>query len=264
MNTRNDYTIESVQRALKVLKVFDCDNQDADCAFTMMEIVSKLGYNKSTVLRLLYTLQAEKFIRFDSQTKKYSLDVEMIRLGTSAKNSLNILKIAKPYLKELSANTRLVVYFALIYEDQIVIVDKIFPSSVTTIPYMTAQIGLPLPIYSSGIGRLYLGEKTEQEMRCILSKVNIVPFTQYTVTDVDKIIELAKEAHENGVAYCKHEHEDYVSSICYPIRDNSGMMVAGVSVGGVMEQVEGENKPIYEKHLADAASRISKAMGFRG
>lgn len=262
MKMGNDYTIESVQRALRLLKVFDCSNRNADCAFTMTEIVDKLGYNKSTVLRLLFTLQKEKLIRFDNETKKYSLDVEMIRLGTSAKNSLDSLKVAKPFLAELSASTRLVVYFALIYEEQIVIVDKIFPSDVTTIPYMTAQVGLPLPIYASGIGRLFLGEKTEEESRRILEKVNIVPFTSSTITDVDQIIRLAKEAHMNGVAYCKNEHEEYVSSICYPIRDNTGAMIAGISIGGVTEQVEG-NKAMYRELISAAAYNISKALGYK-
>lgn len=263
MNTSNNYTIESVRKALSILKLFDSNDNNKSSEYTLMDIVDRLGYNKSTVLRLLYTLHNERFLRFDKETKKYSLDIEMIRLGTSAKNSLDILKVAQPYTRELSAKTGLVVYFAMVYDEQVVIVDKVFPSNISTIPYMSAQIGLALPVYASGIGLLFLGEKSEMEIRSILSVTELEPLTKNTVTNVDEIVSKAKQAHEDGVVYNRGELESFIASICYPIRNNTGEMVAGISIGGVMEQVEGEDKQMYEESIAHAATSISKALGYK-
>lgn len=260
----NDYTIESVAKALVILKLFDKIDPNEGCEFSLTEITDIVRYSKSTVLRLLYTLQKEKFLNYDSITRKYSLDIQLIRLGTVAKNSLNILKVAKPYIKELCFNTGLVVYFGLTYEEQVIVIDKIYPNKENmSFPSMSAQIGLPMPIYATGIGRLFLGEKTEEEMRNILSRTEIVPITQHTVTDVEKIIELAKKAHDDGFAYNVSENEEYISSICYPIRDYTGKMVAGISVAGIADQVEGELKQTFKRHISNAAKKISMELGYK-
>lgn len=47
MNTKNDYTIQSVEKALKVLQVFNSDNYNDSKSLTLMEICEETGINAS-------------------------------------------------------------------------------------------------------------------------------------------------------------------------------------------------------------------------
>ena len=57
----NDYTIASVQRALRILKLFLPDNQP----MTLKQIADESDLNKSTALRMTTTLLNEKFLSYN-------------------------------------------------------------------------------------------------------------------------------------------------------------------------------------------------------
>ena len=97
MNTTRDYTIGSVKKALEILKLFDEQHQE----LSLSELSELAGIGKSSMLRLLYTLNNESFISFDEETKKYSLGIEVYHLGQLKYNSLDVRKIAKKRLQKL-------------------------------------------------------------------------------------------------------------------------------------------------------------------
>ncbi|MFR1802649.1 MAG: helix-turn-helix domain-containing protein [Faecalispora jeddahensis] len=57
MEKKNDYTIASVQRALRILKLFDNQHKE----MTLTEISNRADMRKGTMLRILETLRAEHF-----------------------------------------------------------------------------------------------------------------------------------------------------------------------------------------------------------
>ena len=97
MEKSRDYTINAVKKAINLLKLFDDENRE----LTLSELSSMSGIGKSTMLRMLYTLNVEEFIDYDEETKKYSLGIELYRLGELKFNSLDVRKISKRYLQKL-------------------------------------------------------------------------------------------------------------------------------------------------------------------
>ncbi len=265
MNTKNDYTINSVEKALKVLLAFNSDNDGDSKSLTLMEICNLTEINASSAMRILYTLNKNGFVSFDSNTKRYSLDVAVYRLGMSMYNSIDVHKIAQPLMKPLADETGFVVYLAKAdyINDEIVVIDKVFPNIANTWPQMVARVGYLLPIHSSGIGRLYLAEHTDEEVRAILAKKKLVKFTSSTVTDVEEIIRIVGEIRKTGISYCNCENEEFIGSICAPIRDYDGKMVAGMSLGGIKDIIYGKNKKYYEKILLKTVEQISAGLGYR-
>lgn len=264
MNTKNDYTIQSVEKALKVLQVFNSDNYNESKSLTLMEICEETGINASTAMRILYTLNKNGFVTFDHNTKRYSLDIALYRLGMSMYNSIDVHKIAQQYIKPLADETGLAVYLAKVdyINNEIVVIDKIFRNAINTWPQMAARAGYLLPIHSSGIGRLYLAEHTNDQVREILSKKQLIKFTPQTLTDIDEIIKVVEEVRRTGIGYCDCENEEYIASICAPIRDYEGKMVAGISLGGIRDVIYGSSKDENQKTLLKAAKKISAGLGY--
>lgn len=58
-----DYKIAALTRALQVLKLFDEDSK----RMTLTELSQKAGINKSSMLRILTSFEAEGFIRYDAR-----------------------------------------------------------------------------------------------------------------------------------------------------------------------------------------------------
>ena len=55
MEKSRDYTINAVKKAINLLKLFDDENRE----LTLSELSSMSGIGKSTMLRMLYTLNVE-------------------------------------------------------------------------------------------------------------------------------------------------------------------------------------------------------------
>src|SRR5690606_24281609 len=69
---------------------------------TMTEISENLDINKSTCFRILRTLETLEYIKFDENTKKYSLGYRFIFIGERAKQLNSYINIASAILEELA------------------------------------------------------------------------------------------------------------------------------------------------------------------
>ena len=73
MERESQYTISSVKKALKVLKLFD----SAHKSMTLTEISERADMRKGTMVRVLTTLEEEGFVRYDEISKRYSLGMSI-------------------------------------------------------------------------------------------------------------------------------------------------------------------------------------------
>ncbi|MDR3078352.1 MAG: IclR family transcriptional regulator [Planctomycetota bacterium] len=257
MNTTNDYTISSVRRALGLLKLFE-----EHCELTLREVSELSGIGKSTALRLLYTLHREGFVAFDEDGKKYSLGLAVFRLGMKKFDNLDFRAIALPRLKRLADATGLVCYLGIERENVLVMLEKVFPKTVPLWAQLMAQPGGTIPLYSTGIGRLFLARRSDAEVGKYLDAIQLKKFTSDTVTDRKALLELVRRARREGVSCNQGENEPYISAICAPIRNHKEAMVAGISVCGMKEVIYGSGHGSLMATLLAVAGEISGELGF--
>ena len=79
MERESQYTISSVKKALKVLKLFD----SAHKSMTLTEISERADMRKGTMVRVLTTLEEEGFVRYDEISKRYSLGMSIYVLSST-------------------------------------------------------------------------------------------------------------------------------------------------------------------------------------
>ena len=256
-----DYTVESVRRALGILKEFQSETYAESASYTLMELCARTGLTPSTATRLLYTLRREGFLEYDAQRKRYRLSILFYRLGMSMFASISLPKTARPILEELSAACGLAAYLALVENEEIVVIDNIFPKAASTWPQLTARAGFVLPMHSSGIARLYLSQFSDEKIREILGRKPLVKFTPRTVTDADEIIRIVRKCRADGMAACDCENEEYIASLCAPVYDRMGAVAAGISLGGIRDVICGGKRKFFQDKLLEAAHRITRETG---
>ncbi len=147
--SEEDYQVPAVERAFTLLRLVAERGPR-----TLAEFVEGTGVNKSTVFYLVRTLTGLEVLRYDEDTRRYSLGRTVIRLGDAASNTYDEIAATKRAVASLpdTFNVTIVLYRRFDV-DRVVIVDKVERRSGVTI---TVDIGSPLPIQGASFGRAFL------------------------------------------------------------------------------------------------------------
>lgn len=260
MKATQDYTILSVKRALQILKLFD----DQRPELTLSEVSELSGVGKSSVLRFLYTLLNEDFVAYDETTKKYSLGIEMYRLGLSKFNTLDVRKAARKQLQKLSDAENMICYLGIRQGDMLAMIDQVLPARVPAWTQLMVQGGGTRELYSTGIGRLFLAQESDEEVEQYLERATLKKFTDTTVTDKKALMELVHQARADGYSGNIGENEPHIYSLCVPVYGRDGRMVAGVSLCGLQDVICSSQYDQYLNKIRAAAEQISHDLGYVG
>lgn len=260
-DTDNPYVIRSVQKALKLLRLFEPKN----AKLSLMEISAAIGLNKSAVFRLLATLVHEGFLEKDEKTNKYSLGVTICVLGSSFFSSMSIRDIALPVMRDLADHTGFVAHLVVkSQDDRMIVIEKIAPDNTTFLHNLASMHGGELPIHCSGIGKVFLANMSPDKARALLERRKLEAYTPNTVTDVNRIMASLPDIAAKGYALCINENETYVSSVGCPLYDYTGAICAGMSIGGISEMVSDVGMDFLIRRLLAAAANVSASLGYRG
>lgn len=257
MNASRDYTVLSVKKALGLLKLFN--NQTPE--LTLSEISQLSGIGKSSALRFLHTLVGEGFLSYDESSHKYSLGIELYRLGQSKFHSMNIRRIAARYLQALANQTNLICYLGVRDGDVLAMTDQFLPVSVPSWTQLMVSSGGTCELYSTGIGRLFLAQESDEDVIAYLKRRPLKSFTDCTVVDPQQLLALVQQARILQYASNAGENEPHVHSICVPLYDLNGTMIAGISLSGLQEDINREGNL---ERIRSVALAISREMGYTG
>src|SRR5918912_3144213 len=96
--TKSRYTIEALARGLEVLALFTAERP----ALPFNAIVEALGLSKSTVFRILATLEQLGYLEHDPATRRYRPGLKVFQLGFAALAGLELQQVARPHLERLA------------------------------------------------------------------------------------------------------------------------------------------------------------------
>lgn len=252
-----DYTISAVQKALKILQLFDHGNSE----LPLTEISRRMGMNKSTALRFVATLRNEGFLKMDPDTKKYSLGVILFRLGSYVHESMNIQKIANPHIKKAADATGMIVHLGVIHNDEVIVVEKVWPDKTAESVRLISRVGGILPLHCTGIGKIFLAARTDEEIRAIIEKKSMAAYTSNTITDIDRLLREIAAVRRDRYASNNCEHEDYMMSLTYPIYNHKSELVAAMSLACIKEKFKDADPRVLHQVLQDTTAAISRELG---
>lgn len=249
------YYIKSVKKTIEVLNIFLVENKE----LTITEISKKLNINKSTVLRILRTLDSEDMLIEDQNTHKYSLGIALYRLGLLVKEKLNLREKALPIMEKLVKKTKESVYLSVIAGRERVAIEKIESSSYIR---RVVKLGEALPLYTGGTGKVLLAFLSDAEIEEYISKEKISPFTQRTIINSRMLLKELKEVRKNGYAIAIGERIPDATAIGVPIFDYTGKAIACLTLSGPTERIPSQKLTKFISLLKEASSEISYLLGY--
>jgi DNA-binding IclR family transcriptional regulator len=246
-------TIQSVQRALAILRCFT--KEDGELGVTHLS--KQLDLHKSTVSRLLSTLEQEGFVEKNPETEKFRLGLQLVTLAGIALEQVDLREVAAPYLSQLAELTQETVNIVVLSGQECMNLDG--AASPRPIRYV-GRIGRRTPCHCTAAGKVLLAYLKPEARQRILSDP-LTRFTEKTIVDIETLSQDLATIQKNGYAITHEEHQEDLSALAAPIFDHTEQAVAAVTVSGPTYRIgPGEIGALVEPVL-DIAREISAKLG---
>jgi IclR family KDG regulon transcriptional repressor len=256
---------KAVVKTMKILEFLSRERSIGvtELANRLNEDDASLKMHKSTVYRFLNSLKELGFVRQDPETEQYSMTLKIFELGTAVLDRLELWQEAQSIVKQVAKATRETVHLASLEGEDLVYIGKI--DSIQTLRVsMLSQIGKSVPTYCTGLGKTLLAHLTPDQVTEILTREKMVRFTEQTITnraDLDRELETIRSA---GYAVDNEEHEIGVRCVAAPVYDNTGEVIAAISISVPSVRLTEADIPRYADTVMRAAREISRRLGHKG
>lgn len=248
-----DGAVQSVDRAISVLQVLA---RRGDLGVT--EISNELAVHKSTVSRLLGTLEARGLVEQATHRGRYRLGYGVAQLAQGASKKHDMTVVSRPVCSSLAEDVGETVNVAVHEGREIVTIDQVIgSSSVTTVNW----VGQRQAMHSTSAGKVFLAHLPRAEMETYLAE-KLERFTEFTIVDPAVLDAELAAARDVGYARTVDEQEIGLSAVGAPIRALDGRVIAALVVSGPTFRINDETVPRIAERLLSAAGEISERNGY--
>ena len=245
--------LSSVKKALELLDHFTVERPELSLA----EISREVDAHKSSVFRVLTTLEAAGFLEKDPQSGKYRLGLKILDLAGRVWGRHDIRQISSPYMEELARETGEVTHLAVLDGSDIVYLEKRGQGQILTV---ATRVGGRNPAYASSMGKVLLADLSESELRTVLGRGKLKKLTPNTITEIPRLMEELAHIREQGFALDNEETFPGIRCVGAPIRDAGGGVVAAVSVTVPVQRMNDERVRELWRLVTNTARMISERV----
>lgn len=250
-NVKTKNTIQSVDRALRILKLFE-DYEELG----VTEISKKLSLHKSTAFGLITTLEMNKVLEKNELTDKYRLGMELFRLGTKVSSGLR--QTTYPYLERLVALYSETVNLVLFEYPNVVYMEKIESSHSMRI---STAIGETRPLYCTAVGKALLANMPDEKIRAYLDSIELKRHTPNTIVNSEALLMNLKDIKKTGFSTEVEELEVGLCCIAAPIFNHVGKAFAAISISGPVSRMGEDVLNDISMTLIQFTREISRKLG---
>jgi DNA-binding IclR family transcriptional regulator len=243
-----------VGRAAAILWCFT--KHDSELGVTALS--EELGLHKSTISRLLSTLQHENLVEQNPETGKYRLGLGLVTLAGIVLDRLDLRAVAYPYVTTLADVVQETVNVVVLSGRQCMNIGG--ADSPRPVQYV-GRIGRRTPTHCTSAGKVLLAHLSLKERLEILPDP-LPRFTEKTIVDSQYLEQILVQVKAQGYAITHEEHQEGLSALAAPIYNHAASVVAAVAVSGPTYRLGDDNKiEQFIGPVQDTAREISIQLG---
>ena len=256
MPQRRSSGVQSVERAIAILKSFSTEKPERGVG----ELGRELGLHKSTVSRLMTTLERGGLLSRNPETQRYRLGIDLIGLAAHVIAYADVREVARPLLRSLAEECQESVNLVVLDGDQVVNLEQFVPPArqVKNI----GQVGRRLCPHCTAAGKVLLAHLSQEELDQVLSG-ELEKHTAHTITDSNQLRRDLNTVRRQGYAIAREELEEGLNALAAPLYDHTGQAVAAVGVAGPAYRMTAQALPQMVACLLDVTRQISARLGHR-
>jgi len=252
-DTQDKYIVPGLERGLLLLCEFSRQNR----TLTAPELARRLELPRSTIFRLLTTLETMGFVTRSGN--EYRLGMSVLRLGFEYLASLELTELGQPLLARLCDHLNYPSNLVVRDGRSIVYVAKVSPPSVFS---SAVNVGTRLPAHATVLGRILLEDLSLAELRELYPEEHLEQHSPCTPKTVLELFDLVQSDRQRGYVSGEGFFEPSISTIAAPVRDHSGKVVAAMGVTIPTAQVGHINFDGLLGHVRGNADELSRLLNY--
>lgn len=222
-------------------------------------LATALDVPKSSLLSTLTGLTEQGYLA--RKGSLYLIGEETWSLASALTGARSLRQLARPVLERSVAECSETVLLAELNADKLGFSYIDFVESSKSIRFC-ARIGEQRPLYPTACGMLFLAYFSDGERDNYFKSVKLQPAGNRSIVTRSRIESALDRIRATGLSITMGDYSDDAAGYAAPIRNASGAVVAGLTVGVPLSR--GKREPdLFSRIALDGAKAISALLGYR-
>jgi DNA-binding IclR family transcriptional regulator len=244
----------------KVLDVIETVAREG--AIGIRELSARTGFPPATIHRMTSTLVERGYLKQDAVSKRLSLSLQFLELGTRVQQHFSLTAVARPHLEKLLTETHESVNLAVQNGDHMAYLDHI--RSDRSMLQLFTKPGARVPLYCTGVGKMLLSRWPLSQVEAYLDRTPLTPHTPHTLVERRKLLHELARIRAQGYSVDNQEMEKGVRCVAAPVTDHRGETAGVVSISGAAMRISPQRIKLFAKSVMHCSQAISRDLGFKG
>jgi IclR family KDG regulon transcriptional repressor len=251
------YIVPAIERAVRVIETLGSLKKDASLA----ELYTLTKVPKSSLFRILLTLEDQGMVQQDRERKKFSLGVKLVELGAAKLGRIDFTATARPFLEQLANETHESVYLGVLDHGQVILVQHIDSQDMWKV---VTRLGNTSPAHCTAIGQVLLAGLKEEEVSKMFSGRGLEKYTKTTISTMPALRKRLAQVRAQDFAVVDGEYKPDLCAVAAPVRDHTGNVVAAVMIAIHSNRQDKKTAvPRLAKTLRRTGAEISRHLGYK-
>ena len=242
----------------KTFKVIKCISEHSD-GLTLSEITKTLNAPKSTVFKILYTLEKELIV--EKKNERYFLGSMLIHYGLHTLSQRDIKAVANPFLNRLMQETGETSHLAIPIGMQSMILDVVLTSHPIR---FSSPVGSVFPLYCTSHGKIFLAYNENFSLDDYIRANELHKKTDHTIIKPEFLEKELNAIRKQGFSMDEGELVDDIRCCAAPVLDSNAKCIAAVGITSTVITFGKERIEEISEKVKSIAIKISNEMGYRG
>jgi len=222
---------------------------------SLTEVNARLGGAKSSIFRVLHTLESLGYIERDALGRYQP--VAELRVVDRTPYLQKLMRYAEPRMKHLLGEFEETTSLASLFENHIEVVAVLESPHIIRMGNMTGRI---LPPHASSLGKSIAAFQPEDRQQKLLRSYGVYRYTEKTITDAESLTRAFAEIRARGWAMdCE---ENALGGICFgaPIFAGGPEAIGAISVSTLMARLNDATRERIITEICRCAREISDEL----
>ncbi|MCB9993564.1 MAG: IclR family transcriptional regulator [Hyphomicrobiaceae bacterium] len=228
--TARDDTVQSVERAILILEALGAQTEGS----RLVDLVAATGLAKSTIHRLLATLEKRHFVQFNRMTNTWHIGRRAFSVGSSFVFDENIVAAALPFLRELRDRTQETANLGVLESAEIRTIAQLGDRGNIR---AAALKGGRMPAIASGMGKAILATLDSGRLGLALPAEPMRRWTLNTIASQSALVTDLEATRTRGFAFDNEEYVKGIRCVAAPVTALAATTSIAVSVSGPCDRM---------------------------
>ena len=224
--------MQAIERAFAVLRAIKAANGSSGVS----DVARNTGLPKSTVSRLLSSLEEEGIVERVGGVGRYTIGPGLVRLAGGAGALGTLKEVTYPYLRDLTEATGESSGLTVPDGNTALYLDHV-PSDGTVRTRDWTGMRFPFHTIASGLALMMTWSEASVER---LADRGLETFTEHTITTKEELISRLTKARRQGFVWTMGDFDLEINGVAAPVRNQQGGAIGAISTYGPSYRFPGD------------------------